>query len=607
MGFLPYLTETATSSLMMSQFLGLNKQLSTNDGEMADMTNLTGQHYPLLAPRAQRTKVAHYEQPQGILGKEALALIDGDSLYYDGQKVEGITLSVGGKPKQMVSMGAYLCIWPDKVYYNTKNPEDKGRMDALTEITSGTVTVSLCRNDGTDYDTTDMLAQPEEPADPHNGQLWIDTSARPHTLMQYAASSGEWVQVATVFLKIEAPGLGKAFGEYDTVNISGLTRTNELPEDIDPEEVDSQLADLNVASIIYKTGDNYIVVAGILDATVEMECTDENKLVLKRDVPDCDFICECNNRLWGCYFGLAEDGTTVLNEIYATKLGDFKNWHSFMGLSVDSYTVSVGSDGPFTGAVTLGGYPTFFKEGCVHRISGTAPSSFGMNTMTLRGVQKGSERSMCVVGSTLYYKGTTDVMRYDGSLPVGISTSLGSGVYHNARGGAFGSRYWLSMEDEAGKWHLFCYDTNKGIWHREDDLKALCISAVGDSLYAINEDTGDLIDLLGQAAGEKEGPVKWSATFGVTGYQDENQKYLSRYNIRMKINAGDIVRMFIQYDSDGVWHKEGQMMGKQTRTFMIPVIPRRCDHCQLKLEGTGDVRIFSVGRQYEQGGDGGWR
>lgn len=94
MGYLPNLIETATSSMMVSQFLGLNRQLSTNDGEMADMTNLTGQHYPLLSPRAQRTKVAHYEQPQGILGKEALALIDGDSLYYDGQKVEGITLSV---------------------------------------------------------------------------------------------------------------------------------------------------------------------------------------------------------------------------------------------------------------------------------------------------------------------------------------------------------------------------------------------------------------------------------------------------------------------------------------------------------------------------------
>lgn len=60
-------------------------------------------------------------------------------------------------------MGAYLCIWPDKVYYNTKNPEDKGRMDALTEITSGVVTMNLCRNDGTNYDMTSIAVQMTAP------------------------------------------------------------------------------------------------------------------------------------------------------------------------------------------------------------------------------------------------------------------------------------------------------------------------------------------------------------------------------------------------------------------------------------------------------------
>jgi hypothetical protein len=60
--------------------------------------------------------------------------------------------------------------------------------------------------------------------------------------------------------------------------------------------------------------------------------------------------------------------------------------------------------------------------------------------------------------------------------------------------------------------------------------------------------------------------------------------------------------VYFQYDSDGEWHKDGDMWGKKTATYNIPVMPRRCDHVQLKLKGTGLVRIISIGRTYKDGG-----
>ena len=77
---------------------------------------------------------------------------------------------------------------------------------------------------------------------------------------------------------------------------------------------------------------------------------------------------ECGNRLWGCKYGLV-DGETV-NEIYASKLGDFKNWNCFAGLSTDSYAAARGSDGPFTGAADYLGQPRFSSRrtvwsGCI--------------------------------------------------------------------------------------------------------------------------------------------------------------------------------------------------------------------------------------------------
>ena len=65
-----------------------------------------------------------------------------------------------------------------------------------------------------------------------------------------------------------------------------------------------------------------------------------------------DFICENENRLWGC----KED------TIYSSKLGDPFNWNVFDGLSTDSYAVNVRIDGDFTACCSYLGYPVFFKE-----------------------------------------------------------------------------------------------------------------------------------------------------------------------------------------------------------------------------------------------------
>lgn len=589
---LPYLQIAGHSSLFTQQFLGLNRNLSPADGEMADMTNLSTAAFPLLAPRPQRGVLKEgLVNPQGILAKSKLAWVDDGVLYYDGQAVDGLDLSKTGT-KQLVSMGAYLCIWPDKVFYNTQNPDDKGSMEARVEA-AGEVLLSICRQDGEVYGD-DVPISDTAPEEPEDGSYWIDTSEATHSLKQYDASLGTWTAIASVFLKLQAPGIGAPYKQWDAVRITGLTSSD--------DGIQTQLDVINGNDmIIYSRGDDYVVIAGIVDNVVR-----SSGVTLHRWVPDCSYITECNNRLWGCKYGWDEQTQQNINEIYACKLGDFRNWHSFLGISTDSYTVSVGTDGEFTGAATLNGSPVFFKENAIHKITGSMPSSYYMSTNTARGVQNGSGASMMIVGEVLYYKGRTEVMGYDGSLPAGISSALGGDRYYNAVAGAFGNRYYISMntdpDPDRGEWALYVYDGKYRLWHKEDDLRVVGMTAMDDSLYALTKD-GRIIDLMG-VTGDREGPVRWSAVFGVYGYQMEDQKYLSRFNIRMRVGKGDKVRLFIQYDSDGEWHFEGEMVGKATQTFMLPVVPRRCDHCQLRLDGVGDVRIFSIARLLEDGSDG---
>ena len=67
--------------------------------------------------------------------------------------------------------------------------------------------------------------------------------------------------------------------------------------------------------------------------------------------------------------------------IYACKLGDPTNWFSYRGIAADSYAVTVGSDGAFTGAATCMGYALFFKENTLHKLCGTKPSDFQLTSL----------------------------------------------------------------------------------------------------------------------------------------------------------------------------------------------------------------------------------
>lgn len=592
MPYLPQLVEGEQARSVVDTFGGYNHNARIAEGEWYDDMNLTCDHAPMLAVRKPRSTVFDgVASPQGIIAKDAAAWVDGPTLYIGGVPVSGLVLSVREEdcPKQLVSMGAYICIFPDAAYVNTKDLSDYGMMGAAFSTPAGSqVTYVPCKADGSAYD--DVIVSDTEPTAPANGALWMDTSTEPHVLKQYSESTGAWVEIVTTYVRIGAPGIGKAFSKYDGVTLSGISY------DGDDVSVGSQIEQLNADCILHDVGDDYIAVVGVLDKAYTQTV---GSVKVERSIPRMDYVCESNNRLWGCYYGMSENGT--LNEIYACKLGDFRNWHCFMGLSTDSYMVSVGTDGPFTGAIAHLGYPLFFKETCIHKVYGTYPANYQTQVTTCRGVQRGSWRSLVVVNETLFYRSRQDVCAYDGSLPVGVSAQLGvEDYYHSAIAGAYGSKYYISMMvgDER---RMFVYDTARGVWHRETPLPVVGFAALDDSLLALTNDS--VVDMTGNAGTPSEVAVKWSATSGLIGYEMIDQKYVSRFNFRIKPETLSNVRFEIQYDSDGMWHMLGAMRPRSTNAFILPIVPRRCDHFSIRLSGDGAVKIYSMSKIIEQGSD----
>jgi hypothetical protein len=131
------------------------------------------------------------------------------------------------------------------------------------------------------------------------------------------------------------------------------------------------------------------------------------------------------------------------------------------------------------------------------------------------------------------------------------------------------------------------------------------LSTCGEAAsLVLKADTSELAAMNGTKGYAETDGLYWEAEFGTFGYEYEMQKYLSRFNIRLQMSPGAIVHMWIQYDSDGVWHEQGELKAINTTSIMIPVIPRRCDHCKVKLTGMGHARVFSIARVLEMGGDG---
>lgn len=567
---LPYLSPISRTRSVLYQFGGYCHTRTCSDGQFYEMQNLSAREVPLLCPRRQRGKIRQFSSPKGIFGRDKLCWVDGTDFYYNGFRVG----TVSNTEKQFVGMGAYLLIWPDKKYYNIQTGEF-GDLGASFTTAGSTVGFTLSKADGTVYEGYTTGA--EAPSSPENGTLWLDTSQTPNILKEYSSATQSWVEIASTFVKISFGNLGKLFKQYDGVTISGCTGIAE---------------GINGSHIIQSCADDWIVVPGILDSSYNQS----EPVTVSREIPDMDFLTESENRIWGC--------SSKNHEIYACKLGDPTNWNCFEGISTDSYAATIGSDGDFTGACTHLGYVLFFKEDMIHKVYGTRPANFQITNSPVRGVKKGSERSLVIVNETLYYHSRNGICAYDGSLPVSISAALGSGSYQNARAGTVGDSYYISMQKPDGGWELFVYDEASGLWHREDDTQVKWFARVGGELYFIAGDNA-LYTVNGSTSlyegdegslGETEDPVQWFCETGDMG--GGLHEYLAGLQFCFQLAAGSSVTVRLQYDG-GEWEEIAQVTSSEKRVFTLPVIPKRCVFLRIRLEGTGEMQLYSIAKTTE--------
>lgn len=388
--------------------------------------------------------------------------------------------------------------------------------------------------------------------------------------------AGEAAEANTIYA--QGAGWASVFSEGDAVTISGCTKHTENNRSLIIREIDGDYLRFYENSFTISDGGD-----------------SESAVTIKREIPEMDFICENENRLWGC----RED------TIYASKLGDIFNWNVFDGISTDSYAVNVGSAGDFTGACSYLGYPVFFKEEHIYKVYGDRPSNYQVMGSASLGVEKGSDRSLAIAGETLFYMSRAGIAAYAGGVPQIISESFGTQRFKNGVAGSDGRKYFISMRDETDTYQLFTYDVSRGLWHRQDATRALGWAYEG-GLYCL---TGEGKLWLDGGAGDV--PPEATAESGVCSMvefadfveDNPNRKGTSKLQLRLELEAGARLKIEMQFDSDGVWREVRTLDAARKKSYYLPIIPRRSDHFKIRLSGTGAWRLYSLVRESYSGSE----
>ena len=553
----------ARSTRILRGFLGYHPALRISHGEWFTEENLSSHAFPLLCPRSSRRRILDMPiEGLGALGE--LCYITGSVLHYGGYTMD-LPLSPG--EKELIPFGAMLIIAPDMIWVNTVD-HSYGSC-SVAEQFAGDMGMVWC----------DSYAEPLEPVvegtePPENvEQFWLDTSAEP-ALKAWSEETKLWYELTDTRIKVIADGIGIPFATGNQVLITG------------DEEIERILGP-GLHEILYADRD-FLVLDGRLNA-IRKELRGK-QWEIRCPVPKMDFLLQHENRLWGCRYGTDHNGAFV-NEIYSSALGDPGSWYSFRGIATDSYVASLGTEGPFTGAAVVGGYPVFFKENSLCRISGNRPSNFHIQSTPCVGVAPGSERTTAILDNSLVYLGRDGFYLYDGSLPFKISGDLDSKHYSQGVGGVLGGLYYIDLLED-GVPVTLCYDREHRLWHRHSPMGARRMVTVGNTLYYTG---GDGLYAMGGTEGQPyEEPVPFEAVTGILREDEADHGYLAGLKLRLSMDIGSSLTVYAQYDSQDGWEPLGTMENGRLNCREVHLRLKRCDHLRLKFEGRGNVTVHAI-------------
>ena len=582
------------------QFSGLRHYENCSDGEIYDMRNMVCDKYPILSTRKERGRIVppNTGAEQIYADNGVILTICDHTLYYNG--IPLLYDVAGGENSRFVRFGNRVVLMPDKLLLN------------LTYRVRG-------------FAGKDQM--PQEPSEGDCYAVWNDWGECKLMVWQNGAWAdggyfGEKIENTTGFAipayfekgtingkeakanTIRFVGLSftentgpAAWKEGDGVTIEGCSRMPKNNKLAIIREIDQD----SDGNLIFRFSENCFAMEEEEDGTA-VESFLEDGITVKRTMPDMDVLFEHGNRLWGAKG----------KEIYASKIGDPRNWNSFDSLSSDSWYLATQGKGEFTAGISYGGYPRFFKEGGMVTVYGSVPSAFQTMEQALLGVKKGEEKSLTHCNNLLFWNSPKGMVIYNGSSAALQEQVFGDWKLQEVRGGGDLRYAYFSadigihpLSDTEREYGIFRFDTERQLWSKEDDVPIKSLSFDRGILYGLLS-SGEIVVLNGEDPGygePGEGPFFSYVEFGDFTAGTMSRKGMSRICLRLEVAEEAEVEIFIQYDSSGEWIGLRKVESIRKGTVPIPIIPRRCDHYRLRLEGYGQWKLHGIEKERYFGSD----
>ncbi len=549
---LPPLQGKENQSVQLFHFKGLDLRKKASDGCLVSAQNLSADAYPAVVPRKPRAKIAEKQGITAICAPEntgepltAFTGVRNGRFYYQGEGLDGPYILDG--EKSIVDFNGKICIFPDKICYDYLPDPDTGEVSKFALSMETTMEISGVQF----YSSYDTLTG---------------------VYRAYLQKAG------TDFSRFKAGDSlcisGCSVTKNNTVTLDG--RKSYAPSDAIVSAVVESVESSRLNLLLFNKQGGY--------ATFQ-NTTESGAVTIKVSIPDMDHVCVHNNRLWGT----AKNG----EYIYASKLGDCRNFHSFQGLSEDSWYGRIGTPGEFTGICSYRSAVVAFKRECIHHVYGDAPRNFSIPKQTLGGCLDG--RSIRELDGVLYYLSPTGFSVYSGGEPYGVSHQLQGKNYCQAAAGTDGRRYIAAAYTEAGECDVLVYDPLCGVWYREDNTPYLGFVSMGGKLYGATEDT-----VWAFCQGEER--VEWSMTTTPITYASMQHKGVNCFWLRLEREGDAQIRVEISHDG-GAFQTCGELSsGSGFGVRRIPVRFRNCDSFQVRISGIGNVVLHDLEITTHQGG-----
>lgn len=578
------------------RFGGLRHTVNCADGELYDMENLSARFYPVLATRPKRWKGPTLTNATALYADHGVLMyIDGTDgvLYYKDWPMLTVSVDTNDPTEHhFVRFGDRVILTPSMQLLNVKT-EIVGAAESKADLPETAVEGTAWAVGVTDSYRVYIYAYDNE----LQKYTWVDAGDFATNMRSSVRAQGVTIKDGTIkgdaakANSLVAAGVDWSlfFKVGDAVRLSGLET---IPENNKTAVIREMEGDT------LRFSENCFTMPEGEDGAAVEEYTEATTVTVSRDIPEAEIWFEHENRLWAA----------AGKKIYASKLADPLNFHVFDGLATDSWALETQRKGEFTGGISYGGYPLFFRENAILRVYGSTADAFQTYEVEAPGVMRGMSRSLAAAGGVLFYMSRDGIMAYNGDdWPQDQQQVFGWPEALPAYCSACSDGVDLYLFTDWGGEKLYHFDALRGLWMRENARHfhyMTLMDGMEDGSLAILalEDEDRLVALKGAPEGwEEEESMASFAEFGDFTDSSPNRKGMTKVQLRVRAEEGTAMKVLIQYDSSGTWETVREFTAGRKDSYYLPVLPRRCDHYRLRIEAVGQWELYSMSREVYTG------